>query len=217
MTDGPPGRATEHAPGTDADGRPVDEWPVEWGGITETVVATLGPNDRYNHAALGLHAGTPATAQTWGRTRTRRNFEARGEAFVQFIHDPLAFVEAALGIYETESPLLPAATAWCRVTVEEIDRGSDGDTEWREWQLMPVEGATESHSVPYTSRAYGAIIEATVAASRLDVPEYDKQRLLDRLAHCESVVERCGSDREHDAFERLSSLTSWREQVAERS
>ena len=56
---------------TDAD------WPVDLRGVTESIVATLGPNDRWNMAALGLHApddsGEPVTATTWGNTRTRRN------------------------------------------------------------------------------------------------------------------------------------------------
>jgi len=54
----------------------VAEWPVDLAGVTESVVTTLGPNDQWNLAALGLHAPDgdgPVTATTWGRTRTWRN------------------------------------------------------------------------------------------------------------------------------------------------
>ncbi|PSP91673.1 DUF447 domain-containing protein, partial [Halobacteriales archaeon QS_1_68_44] len=62
----------------------VAEWPVNLAGVTESVVTTLGPNDRWNLAALGLFAGDPVTARTWGRTRTWRNFRERGGGYVQF-------------------------------------------------------------------------------------------------------------------------------------
>ena len=54
--------------GEDAD---AAGWPLELRGVTEAVVTTRGPNDRWNLAALGLFAGDPVTARTWGRTRTQ--------------------------------------------------------------------------------------------------------------------------------------------------
>jgi len=61
-----------------------DGWPVALRGVTESIVTTLGPNDRWNVAALGLHApddpSDPVTARTYGRTRTWRNFTERGAA-----------------------------------------------------------------------------------------------------------------------------------------
>ncbi len=55
-------------------------WPVELRGVTETVVATLGPNEKWNMAALGLHAPeSPASrhATTWG-TPEQAHFTAGG-------------------------------------------------------------------------------------------------------------------------------------------
>lgn len=205
------GRTTRRDAGVAADGRETDEWPVALRGVTEVVVATLGPNDLYNQAALGLHAGEPVTARTWGRTRTRRNVEERGEAYVQFTRDPVAFVEAALGIYETDAPLLPETAAWVRVTVEPIDSGNDAGTEWTDWRLEPVTAAVRDRTVPTISRGHGAVIEATVAASRLNVDAYDDTTLLDRLSYLESVVETCGDDDERRAFDRLSTLVPWRD------
>lgn len=178
-------------------------WPAELDGVTESIVATLGPNGRWNFAALGLFAGEPVTARTWGNTRTRRNFHRRGEGYVQFTRDPVDFVEAACSIHECDDPVLPSADAWARVEVEQVDGGESRGTRWEEWQLVPVESAVEKRVVPTTSRGYGAVIEATVAASRLDVPSYDTDELLERLAYFETVVERCGDEHEREAFERL--------------
>ena len=184
-------------------------WPVELGGVTESVVTTLGPNDLWNVAALGLHAPDgdgPVTATTWGRTRTWRNFRERGKAYVQFTRDPVDFAEAALSIREESEPVLSSADAWMRVSVERLDEGADGGTQWVKWALVPEESGVERRVVPTTNRGHAAVVEATVAASRLDVPAYDRERLLDRLAYFESVVETAGSEREQAAFERVHEL-----------
>jgi len=179
------------------------DWPVDLRGVTESIVTTLGPNDRWNVAALGVHAPGAAdqiTARTWGRTRTWRNFTERGEGYVQFTTDPVDFAEAAMTIREEDEPVLASADAWVRVEVEERASGTDGGTQWVEWALRPVESAVERQSVPTTNRAYYAVVEATVAASRLDVPAYDTETLLDRVDYFEDVVERCGSERDRAAF-----------------
>ncbi|WP_049928434.1 DUF447 domain-containing protein [Halopiger goleimassiliensis] len=185
------------------------EWPVDLSGVTETVVTTLGPNGRWNAAALGLFAGDPVTARTWGRTRTRGNFHRQGEGYVQFVDDPVVFADAALSIVERDDPVLESAAAWCRVAVDPVDRGTEGDTEWEEWTLEPLESAVERRTVPTIDRGFGAVIEATVAASRLDVDGYDEDELRARLSYCASVVERAGDERERAALERVRGHTSW--------
>lgn len=188
---------------------PDTEWPVDLAGVTESVVTTLGPNELWNVAALGLHEPAddgPVTATTWGRTRTWRNFSERGEGYVQFTRDPVDFAEAALSIREESEPVLDSADAWVRATVERRDEGEDGDTQWVEWALVPVESSVERRAVPTTNRGHAAVVEATVAASRLDVPAYDRDAILERLAYFESVVETAGSERERAAFDRVREL-----------
>jgi len=185
------------------------DWPVDLAGVTETVATTLGPNGRWNAAALGVHAGDPATATTWGRTRTWRNFTERGEGYVHLLDDPELFVAAALGVEERDDPTLPEAAAWVRVDVERVDAGEDGGTEWVEWALHPVESVVRGRTVPRINRGFGAVVEATVAASRLDVGAYDRGTLVDRLEHLGSVVERCGGPAERRAFDRLVALSAW--------
>lgn len=180
-----------------------EDWPVDLRGVTESVVTTRGPDGAYNVAALGLHAGAPVTATTWGRTRTRQNFEREGEGYVQFTRDPVDFVEAALTVREESEPILQSADAWTHVAVEEIDAGTEDGTEWVEWDLDPVESAIEREAVATTNRGYAAVIEATIAASRLDVPAYDDDRLAARLSYFAAVVDRCGGEREQVAWERL--------------
>jgi len=187
----------------------VGEWPIDRDGVVETVVTTPGPNRRWNVAALGvsdLDDEGPAAARTWGRTRTWRNFEERGTGYVQFTRDPLDFVDAALAVREEADPVLDSADAWTEVTVEKRDSGEDGGTRWTDWALTPVETTVESRVVPATNRGHAAVVEATVAASRLDVPAYDREALRERLEYFERVVRRCGGEREQRAIDRVGDL-----------
>ncbi|MFB6102553.1 MAG: DUF447 domain-containing protein [Haloplanus sp.] len=190
-------------------------WPADVRGVTESVVATLGPNGRWNQAALGLHApdeaGDPVTAVTWGRTRTRGNFERRGGGVVQFTTDPRAFVDAALDVTETDEPVRDGAAAWVEVDVRRVDAGEEEGTEWVRWALDPASATVRERSVPTINRGFYAVVDATVAASRLDVPAYDTEALLDRLAYFAETVDRCGGPTEREAFARIDELVGWRE------
>ena len=204
----------------------MTDWPVSLRGVTESVVTTEGPNGRYNVAALGVFAPKKAgneshpdpsrrsestreprssvpTARTWGRTRTRRNFESNGEGHVQFIRDPRLFVEAALSVREVDAPVLEDADAWVRVRVERVDSGWDGETEWVRWRLHAEDSGVQNRVVPTFNRGYAAVVEATVAVSRLDVPGYDTDALLRRVSYFEEVTERCGGPPEHAAFAKI--------------
>ncbi|WP_458187164.1 DUF447 domain-containing protein [Haladaptatus sp. NG-WS-4] len=184
----------------------MSEWPVELRGVTESVVTTLGPNDLWNVAALGLHSGGPVTARTWGNTRTRRNFHRQGGGVVQFTRDPRDFVDATLSIREEADPVLDSADAWVEVEVESVDSGESGGTRWEEWELTPVETEVVREAVPTTNRGFSAVVEATVAASRLDVAAYDADDLRERLDYFEDVARTCGGEREREAFARIRDV-----------
>ncbi|WP_224450211.1 DUF447 domain-containing protein [Haloprofundus salilacus] len=201
--------------------RPSAEWPAELRGITESVVTTLGPNGLWNVAALGIRApegagadadgDAPATATTWGNTRTRRNFHRRGEGVVQFVTDSRTFVDAAVTVREESEPVLDDADAWVRVEVERVDAEERDGTRIERWELRPVESEVVRTDVRTINRGFYAVVDASVAASRLDVPAYDTDALLARLEYFEETVEKCGGDAEREAFERLSAETGWRE------
>ncbi len=194
----------------------MTDWPVELRGVTESVVTTEGPNGRWNVAALGLHlpeadegresSASSVRARTWGRTRTWRNFRERPVGYVQFTRDPVDFVEAALAVREEDDPILAGVDAWVRVDVTRVDDGESGGTQWVDWRLDPQESAVEWRVVPTTNRGHAAVVEATVAASRLDVESYDTDRLRERLDYFEDVARRCGGPRERAAIERLNEL-----------
>lgn len=199
----------------------IEAWPAGLRGVTESIVATRGPNELWNYAALGLFApdrgpGSDAaaaadavTARTWGTTRTRRNFVRTGGGVVQFTTDPREFVEAALTVAEGDEPTRPGAAAWVRVEATRLASGEAGDTTWVDWRLDPVDATVERDVVPTINRGFNAVIEATVAASRLDVPAYDETTLRSRLAHVASVIETAGGPAELEALARIEAVTDW--------
>ncbi|GAB3682385.1 hypothetical protein GCM10028857_08130 [Salinarchaeum chitinilyticum] len=211
--------------GVDPDGDRIDGWPASIAGVTETIVATKGPNGRWNQAALGIApAGTDedaveqgssvaVAAHTYGRTRTRRNLAAGREAIVQFTRDPLDFVEAALGVFETDRPVLSSADAWTRVSSTDTGSTRDHDTEVVEWSLEPVESSVRERTVPTTNRGRAAVIEATVPASRLGIEGYDDRDLLQRLSMLAEVVQRAGDERSTAAFDRIDEHVGWKERL----
>lgn len=198
---------------TERPGPGADDWPVAVRGVTESVVTTLGPNDRWNVAALGLHepdaSGGLVRARTIGNTRTRRNLHREGGGYVQFTTDPVLYVEAALSVREAADPILDVADAWVEVVAEPVGTEETGQTTIEHWHLEPVESRVRRKTVATTNRGYNAVVEATVAASRFDVDEYDTEALRERLAYFEAVCRTCGGDREQEAFDRLNELVSW--------
>lgn len=197
----------------DGDWQPEDHapdgWPVSLRGVTEGVVATLGPNGLWNMAALGIHAGSPVTAQTYGNTRTRRNFERQGSGVVQFVADPRDFVDAALSIREESEPVLDSADAWVEVGAQAVNSRAEGETTIRTWELTPVEGEVVRRQPATYNRGFGAVVEATVAASRLGVPGFDDDELGERLDFFADTVERCGGEREREAMARVAEHIDW--------
>ena len=122
-------------------------------------------------------------------------------------------MDAALTVRETAEPVLPNADAWVEVRVERIDAREENGTTIRTWALEPVERAVLDERVPTINRGFGAVIDATVAASRLDVPGFDEATLLDRLRYFAETVDRCGGPREREAFARIDDATGWRDRL----
>jgi hypothetical protein len=217
VTGDDPDRASDSDCASPADADP-GAWPTRLRGVTETVVATLGPNDRWNQAALGVHADGPAstrdadgrcdavTAFTYGNTRTRRNFRGRGEGVVQFTRDALDFTNAALSVHETEDPFLPSTDAWVRVEATRVDARDEDGTRIETWRLDPIEATVRRRVVPVVNRGHAAVVDATVAASRLGVPGFDDDALRDRLDRAVDVVATCGGQRERTAIRRVDAL-----------
>lgn len=183
------------------------EWPVRVDGVLETVITTKQPDGGWNAAALGITGPEPVTARTWGPTRTRDNLTREGTGFVQFVTDPVVFVNAALEIVEPSSPVLDDASAAVEVRVIERETGRTRGTSWVDWEFIPESVRVVDRCVPVINRGFNAVIEASVAASRLSVDAYDTTALRDRITWLGTIVDRCGSERDQEAFSIITTHT----------
>lgn len=183
-------------------------WPTQYPGILETVTTTEEPSGRWNVAALGV-AGTDGhrVARTWGRTRTRRNLERTGEAVVNLVLDPVVFAKAALTETSRSDPTLPEADAWIEVDADRIGTGREDGTSWADWRLSPRTSTIRNRRVPTPTRGFGAVVELTIAVSRLDVASYDREELEDRISYFAAVARRCGGPRERAAVDLVIEKT----------
>ncbi|WP_020222973.1 DUF447 family spectrin-like domain-containing protein, partial [Halarchaeum acidiphilum] len=98
------------------------------------------------------------------------------------------------------------ADAWVRVEVERLDAGAREGTAWASWALRPVETDVRRERVPTTNRGFAAVVEATVAASRLGVDAYDDDELRARLDYFTEIARTCGGTAERAAIERVCDL-----------
>lgn len=193
----------------------VEEWAIPLEGVIESVCTTSQPTGQWNVAALGLHtdrvhdADGFVRARTWGDTRTRNNFERCGGGYVHFGIDPVTFVDAALSRWTIENPILEDAHMWVQVETVEVQQGESGGTEWTDWKLVPIDQHVEEQVVPLLRRAEAAVVEMTIAVSRLDVDAYDSTKLEERIAYFSSVVDRCGGPQECAARDRIIELSEW--------
>ena len=192
---------------------PEPAWPFDVDGVVEAVIATEQPAGGWNMAALGIRGDRSTDranrARTWGQTRTRNNFERTGEGVVQLLTDPRLFTRAALDRWVRDDRIHPEASAWVEVAVEREASGSQGGTEWIDWRLKALDGARERLSVLAPTRGFPAIIELTIAASRLGIPEYEDDGLRDRMDYFATVAETCGGGPEREALETIERLSDW--------
>jgi uncharacterized protein len=171
--------------------------------IVETVTTTINPDGTVNCAAMGVEWGAEEIViKPYRSTRTLRNLEARGAAVVNLTDDILLFTQAALG--DPQPPTRPAAVvagavladacSWREVTVEAIDASGP-----RARVATRVVGRGTGREFVGFSRASGAVLEASILASR--VRRLPTEEIRAELARLAVVVDKTAGPRERAAMD----------------
>ncbi|MDZ7730096.1 MAG: DUF447 family protein [Natrialbaceae archaeon] len=162
------------------------------------------PPGTWNSGGTGPACWRPGDRRLPGARRgPDRISRTAGPDTFQSTTDPVVFVDAALAIVERDAPIHERSQAWAHVTAESIEVGPNGD--WEQWALTPVEATVETRTVPTINRGFGAVIEASVAASRLEIPATDRATSSDGSRTVRAVIERTGGPREREALEHIVS------------
>lgn len=173
--------------------------------IIEAIFSTVDERGQPNFAPMGVVWGEEElVVRPFRQTQTCRNLLATGHGVVNLTDDVLAFVQSAL--YDAVLPHFPASAV-----PGVVFRGA---CSWRELAVVTAAGTAERAEVRCRvvskgwqrdflgfNRAKGAVIEATILATRLHL--HDRETVLEELRRYEEIVRKTGSDTERVAFERV--------------
>lgn len=170
-------------------------------GITEVIVTSMSASGVPNAAPMGVvRHGDRYFIRMFPNTTTLKNVEETGHLVANVTTDPMVYVISAFenldaGYFVMEKdlavPRIKGAAAWvyCKCTVSEYVA------------LEPVSSAVIERTVPVFSRAFPAIIEATIVGTRLRF--YKGNEGEKKIHEYESVVRKCGSPKELEAMKKL--------------
>lgn len=173
-------------------------------GITEVIITSISKDGVPNAAPMGVVAhGDIYFIRMFPNTTTLRNVEETGHLVANVTTDPMIYVISAFenleaGYFTNEQdiavPVIKNASAWvyCKCSVGEAVK------------LEPVTAKVVERDVPRFSRAFPAIIEATIVGTRL---RFYKSDVGEKKIHeYESIVRKCGGPRELEAIAKLKQL-----------
>jgi hypothetical protein len=174
--------------------------------IIETIFSSLDPAGKPNFAPMGILWGEESLiVRPFRDTTTCRNLLTSGFGVVNLTDDVQAFVQTAL--YDATLSYFPArvvpgvvfqdACAWREVEV--IDES--GSAERAEVRCKVVFKGTQ-REILGLCRAHGAVIEATILATRLHLLPHES--ILSDLEKFRRIVQKTGGDKEKLAFEQVS-------------
>ncbi len=169
-------------------------------GINEIIAITFG-DGRINTAPIGIiveDAGSRFAKARLYPSHTRRNIEAGSKLWANVIYDPIVWAVTAFddldeGWFESlDPPIIRGALAWC-----EFDAKIEGDFA----RLELLRGEILRSSIRTVNRGFNALIEALVHATRYRISR--DEALWQKIIEYKAIVEKCGSQKEKEAFKIL--------------
>jgi hypothetical protein len=173
-------------------------------GITEVIITSISRDGVPNAAPMGVvtHDGH-YFIRMFPNTTTLKNVEETGHLVANVTTDPMLYVISAFdnleaGYFSEEKdvsvPTIKNASAWvyCKCNVGEAVI------------LEPIASKIIDLEVPRFSRAFPAIIEATIVGTRLRFYKGDVGEK--KIHEYESIVRKCGGPRELEAIAKLKQL-----------
>jgi len=172
-------------------------------GISEVIATTR--NDQPNAAPMGIINRDFIYAVIYKDSHTFLNVKKNRELVANFVLDPLLYVKTAFDDLDSSffrsdepAPVLAAAYAWVEFECTILEKPTQKSALVK---LLPVKSVVVQRPIISINRAFCAVLEATIHATRyraLRDPKY-----LELVDHYESIVRKCGGRREIEAFQLL--------------
>jgi hypothetical protein len=172
-------------------------------GISEVIATTR--NDRPNAAPIGIINRKNLYAVLYKESHTFSNVKKNGQLVANFVLDPLLYVmtafedlDASFFRSDQETPVLQAAYAWVEFRCSIAEKPTQTSAVIH---LHPVKSVVLRQPMIPTNRAFCAIIEATIHATRYR--KLKDSKYLELAFRYESIVRKCGGAQELEAFQLL--------------
>ncbi|MGA7076062.1 MAG: DUF447 domain-containing protein [Halobacteriota archaeon] len=172
-------------------------------GISEVIATTR--NDQPNAAPMGIINRDFLYTLVYRDSHTFLNVKKNRELVANFVLDPLLYVQTAFDDLDPSffrsdeaAPVLEEAYAWVEFKCLILEKPTQKSALVK---LLPVRSVVLQRPIVSINRAFYAVLEATILATRyrtLKDPKY-----LERVAHYESIVKKCGGRQELEAFQLL--------------
>lgn len=175
-------------------------------GISEIILTTLSPDGVPNAAPMGLHRKGGRLFAGIYNSKTLDNILSKPIAAANIVDDPILFVQSALSDVKPERfefvdgfPLLKDALGWII-----FDCACKKGEKISVVELSPVKGKIIERKLQPINRGFNAVIEAAIHATRYVVLK--ERKYLDCIEYYNSIVKKCGGEREKDAMRLLYEL-----------
>ncbi len=172
-------------------------------GISEVIATTRG--DEANAAPMGLVNRDFLYIKMYRSSHTFLNVQRNGRLAANFVLDPKLYVKSAFDdlepacyYYDGGMPILRAAYAWIEFACSLFDGSEQRNVVVR---LRPVRSRIKKRPIAPINRGFNAVIEATIHATRYSVLQEPKYLKL--IDYCGTIINRCGGQRELEAFKLL--------------
>ncbi len=175
-------------------------------GISEIILTTISPDGVPNAAPMGLHRKGGRLFARIYNSKTLDNILSKPIAAANIVDNPNLFVQSALSDIEPEKfefvdgfPLLKEALGWII-----FDCACKKGEKISVIELSPVKGEIIERKLQPINRGFNAVVEAAIHATRYVVLK--ERKYLDCIEYYNSIVKKCGGEREKDAMRLLYEL-----------
>ncbi|MDF1558030.1 MAG: DUF447 family protein [ANME-2 cluster archaeon] len=183
-----------------------------WDGINEVIVTTISASGKPNAAPIGIirHDGK-LMVRVYNGSKTYTNILDTGLLAANMVYDPVLFVRSALSDVDEEMfefiktdkgddfPVITDCSAWMLFKAEN-NNGSNVLVA----ELHPIIGNIKHQMIRPINRAFNAVIEAVVLATRYKV--FANEKYLSQIKSYSSIIYKCGGSTENEAYDLIFRL-----------
>lgn len=183
-----------------------------WEGINEVIVTTVSSDSKPNAAPIGIiRREGKLMVRVYNGSQTYTNMIETRLLAANMVYDPVLFVRSALSYVDDDVfefiktdngedfPVIADCNAWM---LFEAEFNSENTVLVAE--LHPVTGTIRQQEIRPVNRAFNAVIEAVILATRYKI--FRKDKCLLQIESYSNTIYKCGGSTEKNAYDLIFRL-----------